>query len=94
MPDGRDSDGSNSPPPASTDFCGFRSTSVDRSQGIYQEVQAAVNRQLEHFRTESSVSEPDTQNSDLTLQSENWSFDDIGHLNVTTSTPVIQRHEH
>ena len=93
MPDGGDSDGSNSPPPASTDFCGFRSTSVDRSQGIYQEVQAAVNRQLEHFRTESSVSEPDTQNSDLTLQSENWSFDDIGHLNVTTSTPVIQRHE-
>ena len=93
MPDGGDSDGPNSPPPASPGFRGFRSSSVDRSQGIYQEVHTAVNRQIEQFRTESSVSEPDTQNSDLTLQSENWSFDDIGQLNVTTSTPVVQRHE-
>ena len=90
MPSGGEGDGSESPTPPSSEFSGFRPSSVDRSQGIYQEVQSAIQVELNKFRTESSASSPGAQLSGLNLESENWSFEDLSvtGIDLLHSTPA------
>lgn len=87
MPAG-DGNGNKSPSPE--DFHGFsRSSSIDRSQGIHQEVQTLVNQELDRIRTESSASTPRYTAAGGVGPDKSWSYSDlsVAGVNRLQSTP-------
>ena len=72
----------NTPSPPRPDFSGFRSSSVERIEGIHQSVQLAVQRELNKFRTDLPASTPRAPRRPITDIEHSLSYSDISVVGV------------
>ena len=79
----------NTPSPPRPDFSGFRSSSVERIEGIHQSVQLAVQRELNKFRTDLPASTPRAPRRPITDIEHSLSYSDISvaGVNRINNTP-------